>query len=209
VFAGAALRADRYRVALGAWWIPEQSLGLGAGSVKVMLAAASLGGCASASTTSLSDTWDVSVCARALAAMLRGRGDGYSLEAAAVRPWFAGYVGPALAVVLVPRLLSLRRLHLGVGHAAPQALPFGNEPLPDLPDRWGAGNVQLRRSFASDLGASPAGFKASGGTYAVSLSEFVPEAASLAAGELSLLLREKEPAKLSSRTTLHWCRMVG
>jgi|HubBroStandDraft_1064217.scaffolds.fasta_scaffold54404_1 hypothetical protein len=70
--------------ALGAVWIPLQSLELGPGSIEVQLLAGSARGCAR-----VLEPTHLGICARAMAGALLARSHGYSLDGQQSRPWLA------------------------------------------------------------------------------------------------------------------------
>jgi hypothetical protein len=82
--ADAALDRSPVSLAIGAFWIPRQSLGLSPGAVEVELAAGTVRGCAFAWTETR-----LGVCGRVLVGALRAGASGFDSNTQKTRPWFA------------------------------------------------------------------------------------------------------------------------
>jgi hypothetical protein len=82
--ADAALERSPLSLAIGAFWIPQQWLGLAPGAVEVQLIAGTVRGCASAWTETR-----LGVCGRVLAGALQADAIGFDAHAQRTRPWFA------------------------------------------------------------------------------------------------------------------------
>jgi hypothetical protein len=80
----AALELAHASLALGALWIPAQTIAVAPGSIDVQLLAATLRGCA----FSGGDT-QLGVCAKVLAGAVRAEASGYSTDTRRARPWLA------------------------------------------------------------------------------------------------------------------------
>jgi hypothetical protein len=98
--ADAALEHAPLSVAVGAFWIPQQTLVLAPGVVDVQLAAGTLRGCVFARSETR-----VGVCGRVFAGALRAGAKGFDANTQRTRPWFAAglevfFEGPLLVALL-------------------------------------------------------------------------------------------------------------
>jgi hypothetical protein len=84
LLADAALDHAPLSVAIGAFWIPSQRLGLGPGVVDVQLAAGTARGCAFAWISTR-----LGVCGRIFAGALQASASGFDANMQKTRPWFA------------------------------------------------------------------------------------------------------------------------
>ena len=109
--ADAALERSPLSLAIGAFWIPLQRLGLPPGAVEVELVAGTVRGCMFARTETR-----VGVCGRVLAGALHAGASGFDANTQRTRPWFAA----GLEVFVDGRLpVALLRYRAAAGALVP------------------------------------------------------------------------------------------